>query len=51
MNDHIEILQAEIDYVLYRLKALNEEPDRIRSYREKIEEQLRRIRELSNKEV
>jgi hypothetical protein len=51
MNDHIKILQAEVDYVLYRLRTLGEEKDRVASYREKIEEQLRRIRELSNKEV
>lgn len=32
----MEKLEAEINYILYRLQALGEEPDRIRVYRERI---------------
>lgn len=33
-------LLAEITYLLYRLQHLGEEPDRIRAYRDKIEQML-----------
>ncbi len=33
-------LEAEIDYLLYRLQTLGEEPDRIRSYKERIDQHI-----------
>lgn len=39
-------LKAEIDYILYRLQELGEEPDRIKIYRERIE---RYLDELKNR--
>lgn len=36
----MEKLEAEIDYLLYRLQALGEEPDRIRSYKERIDQHI-----------
>jgi hypothetical protein len=36
-------LLHEITYLLYRLQQLGEEPDRIRAYRDKIEQMLEEI--------
>ena len=36
-------LLAEITYLLYRLQQLGEEPDRIRAYRDKIEQMLEEL--------
>jgi len=37
----MEKLEAEINYILYRLQALGEEPDRVRAYKERINQYLK----------
>ena len=39
----MEKLEAEINYILYRLQALGEEPDRIQAYKERINQYLKDI--------